>query len=79
VSVDLQSEQNATNDSGAMSAEDADMMKSLKLAAELTREELKNIQDNRLMPVVDPETTAGLGTWVLTEKEFYYQACKSCR
>mmetsp|Transcript_26725 Transcript_26725/g.39311 ORF Transcript_26725/g.39311 Transcript_26725/m.39311 type:complete len:798 (-) Transcript_26725:388-2781(-) len=61
VSVDLQSEQSATNDSGAMSAEDADMMKSLKLAAELTREELKNIQDSRLMPVVDPETTAGLG------------------
>jgi len=63
VSSDLQSKQSATNDGGAMSAEDSDIIKSLKLAAELTKEELKNIQDSRLMPVVDPETTAGLGTF----------------
>jgi len=60
-SADVQSKQSATNDV-AMSVEDAHMIKSFKLAAELIEKEIQNLQDSRLTPIVEFETTAGLGT-----------------
>ena len=50
-----------TRRTNTLSQEEYDMLQSLKLAEQLTGEELKKVQDKRLMPVFDPDVTAGIG------------------
>jgi len=61
LSADLQSVQSSTASAGEMSQEAKDLIQSLKLAAQLTKEDLKKVQDINTMPAFDPDTTAGLG------------------
>jgi hypothetical protein len=61
LSADLQSVQSSTASAGEMSQEAQDLIQSLKLAAQLTKEDLKKVQDINTMPAFDPDATAGLG------------------
>ena len=61
LSADLQSVQSSTASAGEMSQEAKDLIQSLKLAAQLTKEDLKKVQDVNTLPTFDPDATAGLG------------------
>ena len=60
LSADLQIVQSSTS-AGEMSQEAKDLIQSLKLAAQLTQEDLKKVQDINTKPAFDPDTSAGLG------------------
>ena len=57
-----------TKSTDILSQEEYDMLQSLKLAEQLTEEELKKVQDKNLMPVFDPDVTAGIGLTFTYEK-----------
>ncbi len=61
LSADLQIVQSSTASAGEMSQEAKDLIQSLKLAAKLTQEDLKKVQDINIKPAFDPDTSAGLG------------------
>ena len=61
LSADLQIVQSSTASAGEMSQEAKDLIQSLKLAAQLTQEDLKKVQDINTKPAFDPDTSAGLG------------------
>lgn len=61
LSADLQSVQSSTASAGEMSQEAKDLIQSLKLAAQLTKEDLKKVQDINTRPAFDPDASAGLG------------------
>jgi len=60
LSADLQRVQSSTA-TAEMSQEVKDLIQSLKLAAQLTKEDLKKVQDVNTLPTFDPDATAGLG------------------
>jgi len=74
VSSDLQFTQTAASAINMYTGAEAhsERIKSLKLVQELTEEELKKVQEKSRVPVLDLDTTAGLGLYLLLTKLCYF-------
>jgi hypothetical protein len=69
ITTDMQMVQSSTASAGEMSQEAKDLIQSLKLAAHLTKEDLKKVQDVNTLPAFDPDdATAGLGNSLATTR-----------
>ena len=74
VSSDLQLTQTAASACEMYVGTEAhsERIKSLKLVQELTEEDLKKVQEKNIVPVLDLDTTAGLGLYLLLTKVCYF-------